>query len=155
MIGDVKEAQEWIDKKPNTLKAVLRGIRKATELLANDRPKALEAMQKQLRIDPDALKVMADANKYADKHPNKYTDQYACSDQHADEYTAANQYTNEYTDQHASANEHANQYPDQYADTADGYANEYACTAERDASTNQHACSAEPYCDCALLTEPR
>jgi len=58
-------AQSWIDSKPNTLKAVLRAVRKATDLLSNDRPKALEAMQKQLRIDADALKVMADANKYA------------------------------------------------------------------------------------------
>lgn len=57
-------AQNWIDEKPNTLKAVIRALRKATDLLAGDRPKALEAMQKQLRIDPDALKVMADANKY-------------------------------------------------------------------------------------------
>lgn len=57
-------AQSWIDEKPNTLKAVMRALRQATELLASDRPKALEAMQKQLRIDPDALKVMADANKY-------------------------------------------------------------------------------------------
>jgi len=58
-------AQQWIDKKPNTLKAVLRAVGKATDLLAKDRPKALDAMQKQLRIDPDALKIMADANKYA------------------------------------------------------------------------------------------
>jgi ABC-type nitrate/sulfonate/bicarbonate transport system substrate-binding protein len=57
-------AQSWIDGKPNTLKAVLRAMRKATDLLAGDRPKALAAMQKQLRIDADALKVMADANKY-------------------------------------------------------------------------------------------
>ena len=57
-------AQSWIDEKPNTLKAVIRALRKATDLLRSDRPKALEAMQKQLRIDPDALKVMADANKY-------------------------------------------------------------------------------------------
>jgi NitT/TauT family transport system substrate-binding protein len=58
-------AQSWIDGKPNTLKAVLRAVRTATALLASDRPKALAAMQQQLRIDPDALTVMADANKYA------------------------------------------------------------------------------------------
>jgi ABC-type nitrate/sulfonate/bicarbonate transport system substrate-binding protein len=57
-------AQSWIEGKPNTLKAVLRALRKATDLIAGDRPKALAAMQKQLRIDPDALQVMADANKY-------------------------------------------------------------------------------------------
>ena len=57
-------AQSWIDGKPNTLKAVIRALKKSTDLLASDRPKALDAMQKQLRIDPDALKVMAEANKY-------------------------------------------------------------------------------------------
>jgi len=58
-------AKSWIDGKPNTLRAVLRAVRTATALLASDRPKALAAMQQQLRIDPDALTVMADANKYA------------------------------------------------------------------------------------------
>jgi NitT/TauT family transport system substrate-binding protein len=57
-------AQSWINDKPNTLKAVIRALSKATDLLASDRPKALAAMQKQLRIDMDALKIMADANKY-------------------------------------------------------------------------------------------
>jgi ABC-type nitrate/sulfonate/bicarbonate transport system substrate-binding protein len=57
-------AQSWIDDKPNILKAVIRALSKATDLLASDRPKALAAMQMQLRIDMDALKVMADANKY-------------------------------------------------------------------------------------------
>lgn len=57
-------AQSWIDGKPNSLKAVIRALLKATDLLAADRPKALAAMQKQLRIDADAMKIMADANKY-------------------------------------------------------------------------------------------
>jgi ABC-type nitrate/sulfonate/bicarbonate transport system substrate-binding protein len=57
-------AQSWINDKPSTLKAVIQALRKATDLLASDRPKALAAMQKQLRIDMDALKIMADANKY-------------------------------------------------------------------------------------------
>jgi NitT/TauT family transport system substrate-binding protein len=57
-------AQSWIDDKPNTLKSVIRALRRATDLLVSDRPKALVAMQKQLRIDPDALRVMVDANKY-------------------------------------------------------------------------------------------
>jgi NitT/TauT family transport system substrate-binding protein len=60
----IHAAQSWIDEKPNTLKAMLRAVRRATDLLASDRPKALDAMQKQLRIDADALRVMADANKY-------------------------------------------------------------------------------------------
>jgi NitT/TauT family transport system substrate-binding protein len=57
-------SQDWIDTKPNTLRALLRALKKATDLLANDRPKALEAMQTVLKIDADAIKVMANANKY-------------------------------------------------------------------------------------------
>jgi ABC-type nitrate/sulfonate/bicarbonate transport system substrate-binding protein len=60
----LQAAQDWIDHKPNTLKAVLRGIKHATETINADRPKALEAMQKVLRIDPEPLAVMAGANQY-------------------------------------------------------------------------------------------
>lgn len=58
-------AQSWIDGKPNTLKAVMRALLRANNLLATDRPKALDAMEKELRVDRDALTVMADANKYS------------------------------------------------------------------------------------------
>ncbi|MEJ1978295.1 MAG: ABC transporter substrate-binding protein [Acetobacteraceae bacterium] len=58
-------SQDWIDTKPNTLQAVLRAFKRATDLLASDRKKALSAMQARLRIDADALEVMATANKYA------------------------------------------------------------------------------------------
>jgi ABC-type nitrate/sulfonate/bicarbonate transport system substrate-binding protein len=58
-------SQSWIDRKPNTLRAVLRALLRANDLLAKNRPKALEAMEKQLRVDRDALIVMADANKYS------------------------------------------------------------------------------------------
>ena len=57
-------SQEWIDTKPLTLQALMRAMQKATALLASDRPKALSAMQQKLRIDADALEVMATANKY-------------------------------------------------------------------------------------------
>jgi ABC-type nitrate/sulfonate/bicarbonate transport system substrate-binding protein len=57
-------SQAWIDGKPNTLKAVLRAIVKADQLLANDRPKALTALQQELRIDPDAIRVMTENNIY-------------------------------------------------------------------------------------------
>jgi NitT/TauT family transport system substrate-binding protein len=57
--------QGWIDQKPNTLKAVMRALLRANDLLAKDRPKALDAMEKELRVDRDALTVMADANKYS------------------------------------------------------------------------------------------
>lgn len=56
--------QDWIDHKPNTLQALLRAMKAATDLLASDRPKALAAMRDKLKIDPDALDVMATANKY-------------------------------------------------------------------------------------------
>jgi NitT/TauT family transport system substrate-binding protein len=64
-------AQSWIDEKPNTLKAVLRALLRANDLLAKDRPSALDAMEKELRVDRDALTVMADANIYSmalDRH---------------------------------------------------------------------------------------
>ncbi|GAC1341888.1 MAG: hypothetical protein NVSMB18_14900 [Acetobacteraceae bacterium] len=57
-------SQDWIDHKPNTLQALLRALKKATDLLASDRPKALAAMKDKLKIDADALEVMATANKY-------------------------------------------------------------------------------------------
>jgi NitT/TauT family transport system substrate-binding protein len=57
-------AQDWIDNKPNTLKALLGVVKRATATVNADRPKALEAMQKILRIDPEPLAVMAGANQY-------------------------------------------------------------------------------------------
>jgi NitT/TauT family transport system substrate-binding protein len=57
-------SQDWIDSKPNTLKAVLRAIIKADQLLATDRPKALAALQEELRIDPEPIKVMTENNIY-------------------------------------------------------------------------------------------
>jgi ABC-type nitrate/sulfonate/bicarbonate transport system substrate-binding protein len=58
-------SQDWIDTKPNTLIALMAAMKRATDLLTTDKPKALEAMQPVLKIDMDALKVMAEANKYA------------------------------------------------------------------------------------------
>ncbi len=57
-------SQEWIDGKPNTLAALLRAMKKATDLIKSDFPKALAAMKEKLKIDTDALTVMATANKY-------------------------------------------------------------------------------------------
>jgi len=54
-----------IDGKPNTLRAVLRALLRADDLLTKDRPRALDAMEKELRVDRDALTVMAEANKYS------------------------------------------------------------------------------------------
>jgi ABC-type nitrate/sulfonate/bicarbonate transport system substrate-binding protein len=67
-------AQSWIDEKPNTLKAVMRAVLRANELLAKDRPKALDAMEKELRVDREALTVMAEANKYSLALDDRVTD---------------------------------------------------------------------------------
>jgi ABC-type nitrate/sulfonate/bicarbonate transport system substrate-binding protein len=58
-------AQSWIDGKPNTLKAVMRALLRANDLIAKDRPKALDALEKELRVDREALTIMVDANKYS------------------------------------------------------------------------------------------
>ncbi|MBS0244710.1 MAG: ABC transporter substrate-binding protein, partial [Proteobacteria bacterium] len=58
-------SEAWIEKYPNTLKAMLRALKKATDLINGDREKAIAALQQQLRIDLEPLKVMVAANKYA------------------------------------------------------------------------------------------
>ena len=57
-------SQSFIDGKPNTLKALLRAVLKADQLLAQDRPKALAALEQELRIDGDAIRVMTQNNIY-------------------------------------------------------------------------------------------
>lgn len=74
LIGDKKllhvysfllASDTWIKEKPRTLKALMRALKRANDLLAHDRGKALDALEKELRIDDrDALKVMTDANRY-------------------------------------------------------------------------------------------
>ena len=55
----------WIKEKPKTLKAVIRALKRGNDLMVNDRAKALDVLEKALRIDDkDALKVMTDANRY-------------------------------------------------------------------------------------------
>jgi NitT/TauT family transport system substrate-binding protein len=56
----------WIKEKPKTLKALMRALKRSNDLLASDRNKALDALEKELRIDDrEALKVMTDANHYS------------------------------------------------------------------------------------------
>ena len=57
--------QSWIDGKPNTLKAVMRALMRANDLILKDRPKALDALEQELRVDREALAVMVEANKYS------------------------------------------------------------------------------------------
>nr|WP_256476351.1 ABC transporter substrate-binding protein [Siccirubricoccus soli] len=56
--------QNWIDARPNTLAALLRALIKADGIIATDRPRAMQAMQRVLRIEPEPLQVMAMANRY-------------------------------------------------------------------------------------------
>ncbi|MBL6456505.1 ABC transporter substrate-binding protein [Belnapia sp. T6] len=56
---------EWIEGKPNTLAALLRALLKATSIINDDRPRAMTALQRVLRVDAEALAVMVNANKYA------------------------------------------------------------------------------------------
>ncbi|MBR0642380.1 ABC transporter substrate-binding protein [Plastoroseomonas hellenica] len=56
--------QEWIETRPNTLKALLRALIKADAVFRADRPRAMAAMQQVLRIPPEPLEVMAEANRY-------------------------------------------------------------------------------------------
>lgn len=57
-------SQEWIDKRPNTLKAAMRAILKANDVIATDMPKASAIMQKFLKLDEQSINVMMAANTY-------------------------------------------------------------------------------------------
>ncbi|WP_149536337.1 ABC transporter substrate-binding protein [Siccirubricoccus phaeus] len=56
--------QSWIDGKPNTLQALLRALIKADARFKADRAACMPALQRVLRIDPEPLKVMTEANRY-------------------------------------------------------------------------------------------
>jgi ABC-type nitrate/sulfonate/bicarbonate transport system substrate-binding protein len=55
----------WIKDKPNTLRALIRAFNRATQLIATDRAKALDLVQKQVRIDADALAAIMNINEYS------------------------------------------------------------------------------------------
>src|SRR5260370_22682711 len=55
----------WIKDKPNTRKGLIRAYNRATQLIATDRAKALELVQKQVRIDADALAAIMNINEYS------------------------------------------------------------------------------------------
>jgi ABC-type nitrate/sulfonate/bicarbonate transport system substrate-binding protein len=57
-------SEEWIRTKPNTLKAFLRALIKADTLFKTERARAFAAVQEVLRIPPEPLQVMTEANKY-------------------------------------------------------------------------------------------
>ena len=58
-------AQDWIATKPNTLKAVLRGLQAATDVINHDRPRAVAVMQKMLHLDEDAVTQIMAENSYS------------------------------------------------------------------------------------------
>jgi len=58
-------AQDWIDTRPNTLKAVLRALKAATDVINNDRPRAVAIMQPLLHLDGDALSKIMQENSYS------------------------------------------------------------------------------------------
>ncbi len=61
----VMAQDSWIKDKPNTLKALIRAFNRATQLIATDRAKAMEQVQKQVRIDGDALAAIMNVNEYS------------------------------------------------------------------------------------------
>src|SRR5262245_37652175 len=66
LLNAILMAQEsWIKEKPNTVKAVMRAFDRATNLLASDRPKAVEIVQKGIRIDPAAVAAIMNVNQYS------------------------------------------------------------------------------------------
>ncbi len=56
--------QEWIETRPNTLKALLRALIKADVLFQTDRARAMTALQVVLRVPPEPLQVMTTASHY-------------------------------------------------------------------------------------------
>ncbi len=57
--------EEWIRTRPNTLKAVLRALLKANDIINNDRPAAIAVMQKMLPIDAATLALIMQENRYS------------------------------------------------------------------------------------------
>ena len=58
-------SESWIKEKPNTLQAVLRALNRATDLINRDRGAALRVLEKEIRVERDALEVMVNANVYS------------------------------------------------------------------------------------------
>lgn len=60
----VLATQDWVDTRPNTLRALLGALVRANDLIGKDQARAVAVMQNVLKIDTDALAVMVGANKY-------------------------------------------------------------------------------------------
>ena len=56
--------QSWMEKNPNTLKAVLRALIAANTLIAADRPRAAAMMQDFLHVDTTMMTGIMNANRY-------------------------------------------------------------------------------------------
>ena len=55
----------WIKEKPNTVKAVMRAFDRATKFVNADRAKAVEIIQKGIKIDPAAIAMIMNVNQYS------------------------------------------------------------------------------------------
>src|SRR5262249_28615762 len=58
-------SESWIKEKPHTLQAVLPALNRAAQLSNRDRDAALRVLEKEIRVDRDALEVMVNANVYS------------------------------------------------------------------------------------------
>ncbi len=57
-------AQDWIATRPNTLKAVLRALQAATDVINHDRPRAVAVLQRMLHLEEDAVTRIMAENSY-------------------------------------------------------------------------------------------
>ena len=55
----------WIKEKPNTVKAVMRAFDRATKFVNANRAKAVEIIQKGIKIDPAAIAMIMNVNQYS------------------------------------------------------------------------------------------
>jgi ABC-type nitrate/sulfonate/bicarbonate transport system substrate-binding protein len=56
--------KDWVASNPHTTEAVLRALLEATDIINKDRPKAIDVIQKLLKLDTGAVEQMMGQNKY-------------------------------------------------------------------------------------------
>lgn len=54
----------WMKKNPNTAKAFLGVMEEANKILVSDKKRAMEALLSEIKVSPDVMEVMMDANRY-------------------------------------------------------------------------------------------
>jgi ABC-type nitrate/sulfonate/bicarbonate transport system substrate-binding protein len=63
--GILLSNQAWMEKNPNTLKAVLRAFIAANDVISNDHPRAVSLMREFLHIDATMMERIMNANRYS------------------------------------------------------------------------------------------